>query len=105
LLSQTVFIAFEAGNTPLLKNHLPVETEFGDFVGIVQCRGASWPRTGVLIIVGTVAMMSSSGVCGDPMAAGSNGAFENRLGLALNAQINRGLCCSAAWSAHDTVPQ
>jgi hypothetical protein len=49
-------------------------------------------------------MMSSSGARGDPVAASSDGAFENRLGLALDAQIDRGLCCSAAWSAHDIVP-
>jgi hypothetical protein len=40
--------------------------------------------------------MSSSGARGDPVAASSDGAFENRLGLALDAQIDRGLCCSAA---------
>jgi len=62
-----------------------VEIKFGDFVGVVQCRGASRPRTGVLIIVGSVAMMSSSGARGDPVAASSDGSFENRLGLTLNA--------------------
>ena len=85
-------------------NHLPVETEFGDFVGVVQCRGASRPRTGILVIVGSVAVMGSSGARGDPVTASSDGSFENRLGLALNAQIDRGLCCSAPWSAHDIVP-
>ena len=96
LLCQTVFIAFEAGITPFLKNHLPVETEVGNFVGIVQCCGASRPRTGVLIIVGSVAMMSFSGERGDPVATSSDRAFKNRLGLALDAQTDGGLC---SWSA------
>jgi hypothetical protein len=80
------FLLLLKQGTPLsLKNHLPVEIKFGDFVGVVQCRGASRPRTGVLIIVGSVAMMSSSGARGDPVAASSDGSFENRLGLTLNA--------------------
>lgn len=87
------FVNFEAGNNYFLKNHLPVETEFGGFVGVVQCRGASWPHTGVLIIVGSVAMMSSSGARRDPVATSGDGTFENCLGLALDAQIDRGLCC------------
>ncbi len=92
--------------TPLSqKNRLPVETEFCDFVGVVQSRGASRPRTRVLILIGSVAMMSSSGARGDPVAASSDGAFENRLGFALDAKIDGSLCCSAAWSAHDIVPQ
>ena len=70
---------------------LPIEAEFGDFVGIIQRRGARRPRTGVLIIIGSIAMMGSSGACGDPVAASSNIAFENRLGLALDAQIDGGL--------------
>jgi len=100
------FYCFRGSEHPLSqKSRLPVETEFGDFVGVVQCSGASRPRTWVLIIVGSVAMMSSSRVRGDPVAAGSDGAFENCLGLALDAQIDCGLCCSAAWSAHDIVSQ
>jgi hypothetical protein len=55
-------------------------------------------------MVGSIAMMSSSGARGDPVAASSDGAFENRLGLALDAQIDLGLCCSATWLAHDIVP-
>jgi hypothetical protein len=50
-------------------------------------------------------MTSFSGARGDPVAASRDEAFENRLGLAFDEQIDRGLCCSAAWSAHDIVPQ
>jgi hypothetical protein len=57
---------------------------------------ASRPCTGARIIVGSVAMMSFSGARGDPVAASRDEAFENRLGLALDAQIDRGLCCSVA---------
>jgi hypothetical protein len=73
------------------REYLPIEAEFGDFVGVIQCSGAGRPRTGVLIIVGSIAMMSSSGARGDPVAASGDIAFENRLGLALDAQINGGL--------------
>ena len=48
-------------------------------------------------------MMSSSGTRGDPVAASSNGAFENRPGLALDAQTDCGLCYSTAWSAPTTL--
>ena len=37
-------------------------------------------------------MMSSSGARGDPVAASSDGAFENRLGFALDAKIDGSLC-------------
>lgn len=67
-----------------------VETEFGDFVGVIQRRGARRPSTGVLVIVGSVAMMSSSGARGDPVATSSDRAFEDRLVLAFDAQIDRG---------------
>jgi hypothetical protein len=96
LICHTVLLLSKQGTPLSQKNRLPVETEVGDFVGVVQCRGASRPRTRVLINVGSVAMMSSSGARGDPVAANSDGAFEHRHGLALDAQIDRGLCCSAA---------
>ena len=79
------------------REYLPIEAEFGDFVGVVECRGASRPRTGVLIVVGSVAMMSSSGACGNPVAASSDIALENRSGPALNAQIDGGLFYFSSW--------
>lgn len=44
-------------------------------------------------------MVGSSGGRGDPVAASSDGTFENRLSLAFDAQIDRGLYCSTALSA------
>ncbi len=88
--SNSLFIFLS--NTSQSIIHLPVETEFGELIAVVQSRGARWPRTGVRIIVSSVAMMSSSRGRRDPVAACSDVAFEYSLGLALDAQIDSGLC-------------
>lgn len=71
---------------------MPVEAEAGSFVGIVERGGARRPCTGVLVVVGPVAVMGTSGARGHPMAAGGDLAFENRGCLPLDAQVDGGLC-------------
>jgi len=68
-----------------------VKAEFGEFIAVVQCRDARRPRTGVVVIVGSVAMMRPSRGRRDPVATSGDVAFENRLCLALDAQIDNGL--------------
>jgi len=84
----------------------PVEAEAGGFVGIVERGDARRPRTGVLVVVGPVAVMGTPGVRGHSMAAGSDRAFENRARLPLDAQVDGGLCgwLTARVSSANTVP-
>lgn len=63
----------------------------GEFVGVVWCRGTRRPRGAIIIVVGSVAMTSSSGFRGDSVAASRDDVFENRVVLPLDAQIDGGL--------------
>jgi hypothetical protein len=105
--TDSVALGVDIGNAASLNQpiNLPIETQFGGFVGIVYCGNVRRSRAGVVIVVGPVVMMGSSRARRDPVATSRDGTFENRSGLALDAKMDSGLCCSVLESAHDTGSQ